>query len=41
MLDKTEIYKAAIYIRLSKEDADRSFDESEGLRKQRDVLSSM
>ncbi len=41
MLDqiKTEIYKVAIYIRLSKEDVDRGFDESESIKNQRDLLT--
>ena len=41
MLDqiKTEIYKVAIYIRLSKEDIDRGYDESESIKNQRDLLT--
>ena len=41
MLDiiKVETYKVAIYIRLSKEDVDRGFDESESIKNQRDLLT--
>lgn len=41
MLDqiKTEIYKVAIYIRLSKEDVDKGFNESESIKNQRDLLT--
>ncbi len=34
MLDKV-IYKIAIYIRLSKEDVDRGYDESESIKNQK------
>lgn len=33
------IYKIAIYIRLSKEDADRGFDESESIKNQKTLLT--
>ncbi|MCI8620777.1 MAG: recombinase family protein [Clostridia bacterium] len=33
------IYKIAIYIRLSKEDADRGFDESESIKNQKILLT--
>ena len=36
---KTESYNIAIYIRLSKEDVDRGFDESESIKNQRDLLT--
>lgn len=36
---KTVIYKVAIYIRLSKEDADRGYDESESIVNQRALLT--
>lgn len=36
---KTIIYKVAIYIRLSKEDADRGYDESESIVNQRALLT--
>ncbi len=36
---KTETYKVAIYIRLSKEDVDRGYDESESIKNQRDLLT--
>lgn len=36
---KTIIYKIAIYIRLSKEDADRGYDESESIVNQRALLT--
>lgn len=41
MLEKitTKIYKIAIYIRLSKEDADRGLDESESIKNQRLLLT--
>lgn len=35
---KTIIYKVAIYIRLSKEDVDRGYDESESIKNQRTLL---
>ena len=35
---KTVIYKVAIYIRLSKEDIDREFDESESIKNQKTLL---
>ena len=37
-LEKT-IYKVAIYIRLSKEDVDRGYDESESIKNQRTLLT--
>ena len=36
---KTENYNIAIYIRLSKEDVDRGYDESESIKNQRDLLT--
>ena len=36
---KRTIYKIAIYIRLSKEDADRGFDESESIKNQKTLLT--
>ena len=41
MLERTKkiIYKIAIYIRLSKEDADRGFDESESIKNQKTLLT--
>lgn len=36
---KRKIYKIAIYIRLSKEDADRGFDESESIKNQKTLLT--
>ena len=36
---KTVIYKVAIYIRLSKEDADKGFDESESITNQKCLLT--
>ncbi len=36
---KTIIYKVAIYIRLSKEDVDRGYDESESIKNQRTLLT--
>lgn len=36
---KTVIYKVAIYIRLSKEDVDRGYDESESIKNQRTLLT--
>ena len=41
MLGKTKrtIYKVAIYIRLSKEDVDRGYDESESIKNQRTLLT--
>jgi len=33
------IYKIAIYIRLSKEDVDRGFDESESIKNQKTLLT--
>ena len=41
MLEQIEktIYKAAIYIRLSKEDVDRGYDESESIKNQRTLLT--
>lgn len=36
---KKTIYKVAIYIRLSKEDADRGFDESESIKNQKTLLT--
>lgn len=38
-LTENEIYKVAIYIRLSKEDEDRGYDESESIKNQRALLS--
>ena len=35
---RTIIYKVAIYIRLSKEDADRGYDESESITNQKALL---
>ena len=32
---KNKIYKVAIYIRLSKEDLDRGYDESESIKNQK------
>lgn len=37
-IDK-KIYKVAIYIRLSKEDVDRGYDESESIKNQRTLLT--
>ena len=37
-IEKT-IYKVAIYIRLSKEDVDRGYDESESIKNQRTLLT--
>ena len=41
MLEQIEktIYKVAIYIRLSKEDVDRGYDESESIKNQRTLLT--
>ena len=41
MLEKIQktTYKVAIYIRLSKEDADRGYDESESIKNQRELLT--
>ena len=41
MIEPTEktIYKVAIYIRLSKEDVDRGYDESESIKNQRTLLT--
>ncbi len=41
MLERIEkkTYKIAIYIRLSKEDADRGFDESESIKNQKTLLT--
>lgn len=41
MLEQTKktIYKVAIYIRLSKEDVDRGYDESESIKNQRTLLT--
>ena len=41
MLEQIEktIYKVAIYIRLSKEDIDRGFDESESIKNQKILLT--
>ena len=39
MLEKIKIFKVAIYIRLSKEDADRGFDESESIKNQKILLT--
>lgn len=41
MLERIEkkTYKIAIYIRLSKEDADRGFDESESIKNQKALLT--
>ena len=36
---KTAIYKVAIYIRLSKEDVDKGFDESESITNQKSLLT--
>ena len=36
---KRTIYKVAIYIRLSKEDVDRGYDESESIKNQRTLLT--
>ena len=36
---KTTIYKVAIYIRLSKEDIDRGYDESESIKNQKTLLT--
>jgi len=36
---KRILYKIAIYIRLSKEDADRGFDESESIKNQKTLLT--
>lgn len=36
---KTIIYKVALYIRLSKEDVDRGYDESESIKNQRTLLT--
>lgn len=36
---KTVIYKVAIYIRLSKEDVDRGYDESESIKNQKTLLT--
>ena len=43
MLEQIEktIYKVAIYIRLSKEDVDRGYDESESIKNQRKLLKSI
>ena len=37
-IEKT-IYRVAIYIRLSKEDVDRGYDESESIKNQRTLLT--
>ena len=41
MLEQIEktMYKVAIYIRLSKEDVDRGYDESESIKNQRTLLT--
>lgn len=39
MLEKIITYKVAIYIRLSKEDADRGYDESESITNQKSLLT--
>ena len=41
MLEQIEknIYKVAIYIRLSKEDVNRGYDESESIKNQRTLLT--
>ena len=41
MLEQIEktIYMVAIYIRLSKEDVDRGYDESESIKNQRTLLT--
>lgn len=39
MLEKIITYKVAIYIRLSKEDADRGYDESESIINQKSLLT--
>ena len=41
MLEQIEksIYNVAIYIRLSKEDVDRGYDESESIKNQRTLLT--
>ena len=36
---KNKIYKVAIYIRLSKEDLDRGYDESESIKNQKTLLT--
>ena len=36
---KTVIYKVAIYIRLSKEDVDKGYDESESITNQKSLLT--
>ena len=37
--EEKTIYKVAIYIRLSKEDVDRGYDESESIKNQRTLLT--
>ena len=41
MLEQLEksIYNVAVYIRLSKEDVDRGYDESESIKNQRTLLT--
>ena len=39
MLEERNYYKVAIYIRLSREDADKGFDESESIVNQRHLLT--
>ena len=38
MLEKIKIFKVAIYIRLSKEDMDRGYNDSESVKNQRILL---
>ena len=38
MLEKIKIFKVAIYIRLSKEDMDRGYDDSESVKNQKILL---
>lgn len=38
MLEKNSIFKVAIYIRLSKEDMDRGYDDSESVKNQKILL---
>lgn len=38
MLEKSSIFKVAIYIRLSKEDMDRGYDDSESVKNQKILL---
>lgn len=37
--NRKTIYKVAIYIRLSKEDVDRGYDESESIKNQRTLIT--